>query len=237
MALGRQAPLDMAALRDEQLHALALQRGAGAIRVLTQRYNQRLYRVCWGILRNEADAEEAVQDAYVKAFTASASFEGHASYATWLTRIAINEALERRRAAQRRARLLEREGITEMAEYRARLADGPISHGSPEEIAARAEVAQRLQGAVARLPEMYRTVFVLRDVEGVSVEEAAAALGVPEQTVKTRLFRARRRLQQILEPDLRAALQEAFPFGGERCAALTEKVLARLSPRQEGEKS
>ncbi|WP_329714386.1 RNA polymerase sigma factor, partial [Vineibacter terrae] len=222
MASGRQALHDMAALRDDALYALALRRDAGAIRVLTQRYNQRLYRVAWGILRNEADAEEAVQDAYVKAFTASASFEGHASYATWLTRIVINEALERRRSAERRARLLERQGITEMAEYRARLADAPISHGSPEETAARAEVAQRLQAAVARLPEMYRTVFVLRDVEGMSIEDTSRVLGIPEQAVKTRLFRARRRLQQILEPDLRAALQEAFPFGGERCAALTE---------------
>lgn len=229
MASGRQAVHDVATLSDSDLHGLALQRDEGAIRALTRRYNQRLYRVAWGILKNSADCEEAVQDAYVKAFTTSAAFDGHASYATWLTRIVINEALERRRAAERRVRLLERQGITEMAEYRARLADAPISHGSPEEIAARAEFAHRLQGAVARLPEAYRTVFVLRDVEGVSVEETASALGVPVQIVKTRLFRARRRLREILEPELRAALQDAFPFGGQRCAALTERLLARLT--------
>lgn len=232
MASGRQAVHDVADLSDAALHALAVRHDEAAIRVLTQRYNQRLYRVAWGILKNTSDSEEAVQDAYVKAFTARATFDGGSSYATWLSRITINEALERRRGAERRARLLERQGITEMAEYRARLSDSPISLGSPEETAARAQFAQRLQSAIALLPETFRAVFVLRDVEGVSVEEAAATLGIPPQTVKTRLFRARRRLQQILEPELRAALQEAFPFGGERCAALTEQVLFRLSQRQ-----
>ncbi len=237
MPSGSQALRDVAALSDIELHGLALRGDEAAIRTLTQRYNQRLYRIAWGILRNGADSEEAVQDAWIKAFTAGAPFDGRASYATWLARIAINEALERRRAAERRARLLEGQGITEMAEYRARLADGPVSHASPEESAARAEIAQRLQRAVARLPEAYRTVFVLRDVEGLSIEEAASAMGVPVQIIKTRLFRARRRLQQILEPELRAALQEAFPFGGERCAALTERVIARLLERQKGEGS
>lgn len=237
MPSGIQALRSVTTLSDMELHGLAARRDEAAIRALTQRYNQRLYRIAWGILRNEADSEEVVQDAWVKAFTAGVQFDGRASYATWLTRIAINEALGRRRAAERRARLLESQGITEMAEYRSRLADGPISHASPEEIAARAEIARRLQRAVAGLPEAYRTVFVLRDIEGVSIEEAAGAMGVPVQIIKTRLFRARRRLQQILEPELRAALQEAFPFGGERCAALTERVIARLSLQQEGEKS
>jgi RNA polymerase sigma-70 factor (ECF subfamily) len=231
MASGRQLVREIADLGDAELHARAIGRDEAAIRVLTQRYNQRLYRLAWGILKNASDSEEAVQDTYVKAFTTQAAFDGTASYATWLSRIAINEALERRRGMERRARLLERQGITEMGEYRARLSDAPISLGSPEEIAARAQVGQRLRAAIALLPESFRTVFVLRDVEGVSVEETAATLGIPPQTVKTRLFRARRRLQQILEPELRAALQEAFPFGGERCAALTERVLLRLSQR------
>jgi RNA polymerase sigma-70 factor (ECF subfamily) len=235
MASGKQAVHDVAGLDDIALHALAIRQDEPAIRVLTQRYNQRLYRIAWGILKNAADSEEAVQDAYIKAFTARAVFDGNASYATWLSRITINEALERRRGSERRARLLERQGITEMAVYRERLSDGPISLGSPEEAAARAQIAQRLQGAIALLPETFRAVFVLRDVEGVSVEDAAATLGIPSQTVKTRLFRARRRLQQILEPELRAVLQEAFPFGGERCAALTERVLSRLSQQQRGD--
>jgi RNA polymerase sigma-70 factor (ECF subfamily) len=234
MAAGRPAINDLAALSDVELHGLALKRDEAAVRILTQRYNQRLYRAAWGILGNPADSEEAVQDAYIKAFTSEATFDGRAAYATWLTRIAINEALERRRAAERRTRLLERQGITEMAEYRTRLADSPISHGSPEEIAARAEFAQRLRNAVGHLPEAYRTVFVLRDVEGMSVEESADALGIPVQAVKTRLFRARRRLRQILEPELQAALQEAFPFGGEHCTALTDRVVLKLFHRQGG---
>ncbi|HJQ55392.1 MAG TPA: RNA polymerase sigma factor [Vineibacter sp.] len=237
MVPARRAAHVVAALSDAELHSLARRHDETAICALTQRYNQRLYRVAWTILKNPADSEEAVQDAYVKAFTTSAAFDGHSSYATWLTRIVINEALERKRSIDRRARLLERQGITEMAEYRARLADGPISHGSPEEIAARAQFAQRLRAAIALLPESFRAVFVLRDVEGASVEETADSLGIPTQTVKTRLFRARRRLQQILEPDLHTALQEAFPFAGERCAALTERVLRRLSQQRQGDMS
>jgi RNA polymerase sigma-70 factor (ECF subfamily) len=232
MASGRQAASEIAGLSDGVLHGLAVRRDETAIRILTQRYNQRLYRIAWGILKNASDSEEAVQDAYIKAFTARATFDGSSSYATWLSRITINEALERRRGIERRARLFEREGIAEMAQYRARLSDAPISLGSPEEIAARAQFARRLRNAIASLPEPFRTVFVLRDVEGVGTEDAAATLGIAPQTVKTRLFRARRRLQKILEPDLQAALREAFPFGGERCAALTERVLLRLSQEQ-----
>jgi RNA polymerase sigma-70 factor (ECF subfamily) len=226
---------DCSALDDADLLRLARARCEPAVRELTRRYNQRLFRIAWSILGSRFDAEEVVQDAYVKAFTSPADFAGDSSFSTWLTRIAIREALERRRKTQRRAHLLEKEGVAWMDDYRVRVADAPVSLSSPEQTAARKELARRLESAVAQLAEPFRTVFLLRDVEGMNAEDAAAALCVPPQTVKTRLLRARRRLQSILAPDLRAALQDTFPFCGARCAALTERVAAQYLRQQRGE--
>src|SRR5262245_878939 len=118
---------DLSTVSDVELHEQACRRGEAAIREITRRYNRPLFRACLSILKSRPDAEEAVQDAYVKAFTSVASFSGSSPYATWITRIAINEALDRRRVAKRRAALFERHGVAEMADYRTRLADAPLS--------------------------------------------------------------------------------------------------------------
>jgi RNA polymerase sigma-70 factor, ECF subfamily len=226
--------VDYAKLSDGELASRIAARDEAAVRLVTGRNNQRLYRTAWSILKDRSEAEEAVQDGYVKAFGAIATFAGKSSLATWLTRIVVNEALDRRRRAQRRSRLLDQESVLVLEEYREKLMAGSITQ-SPEKELMRRQIARLLETAIERLPDTFRPVFVLREIEGLSVEETAAALQIPVETVKTRLLRARRRLQKELDPELYGALSETFPFAGADCEALTERVVARfiggLSPR------
>jgi RNA polymerase sigma-70 factor (ECF subfamily) len=179
-------------------------------------------------LKDKAEAEEAVQDAYLKAFAALEGFHGECAFSTWLTRIVINEALGRRRVTERRRRHLETCGVSLLDDYREALMPDRTLQNAADAALMRRQTARLLETAISRLPEPFRTVFVLRDVNELSVEETAEALGVPPETVKTRLFRARRRLREGLDPELKTALSETFPFAGESCAALTERVLEKL---------
>ena len=198
-----------------------------AVRAVITANNQRLFRTAWSILKDRGEAEEAVQSAYVSAFASLDTFEGRSSLSTWLTRIVLNEALGRVRAQKRRRDQLEGAGVSMMDDYREALMRG--SEARPPDVAlAREQMRLLLEQAVAALPETFRTVFVLREVEGLSGEETAEVLDLPVATVKTRLHRARRKLQQILAPQIGNALSETFPFAGADCAALTERVLARL---------
>jgi RNA polymerase sigma-70 factor (ECF subfamily) len=218
---------DYAALGDAELARRCAARERDAISHVVASNNQRLFRTAWSILKNRSEAEEAVQSAYLQAFAAMESFEGRSALSTWLTRIVINEALGRRRSDERRRRQLEEKGIAVMDTYRDTLMRG--SHAEAPDVAvARQEIRGLLEQAVAALPDNFRTVFVLRDIEGLSVEETAQVLGTPEATVKTRLFRARRRMQAILAPELGNALSGTFPFAGADCATLTRRVLAAL---------
>lgn len=225
------ATLDLArdyrALADAELAQLCVARDAAAIRHVITSNNQRLFRTAWSILKQRTEAEEAVQAAYVSAFTKIGTFEGRSSLSTWLTRIVINEALGRRRSEARRRRHLEQEGIAVLDSYRETFMRGSETE-LPDAALAREQICKLLEQAVAELPDSFRTVFVLREVEGLNNEETAEVLGVPPATVKTRLFRARRRLQQMLAPDLGTALSGTFPFAGADCAALTERVLGKL---------
>ncbi|HEY3811856.1 MAG TPA: RNA polymerase sigma factor [Caulobacteraceae bacterium] len=216
------------ALDDLALAQCAAGRDADAVRLITTRNNQRLFRAAWSVLKNRAEAEEAVQEAYMKAFAAIGRFEGKSALSTWLTRIVINEALGRRRSAARRSQHLEKSGISDLEAYRMKLHAHPDGAPSPEAEASRAEVARLLEAAIARLPEIFRTVFVLREIEDLSVEETAEALGIPAATVKTRFLRARRRLQQELAPELKGALGETFAFAGANCERMTARVLKEL---------
>ena len=220
--------LDYERASDVELCRLVVQRDPHAVRLITSRNNQRLYRAAWSVLKHRAEAEEAVQDGYLKAFAAMDSFGGTASLSTWLTRIVINEALERRRKAERRTRLLRERAVTDIDDYRERLMEGSERPPSPEAETMRGQVARVLERAIGKLPENFRTVFVLREVEGLSVEETATVLRISKETVKTRLLRARRRLQQELDPELRDALHGAFPFAGADCDRLAERVLAKF---------
>jgi RNA polymerase sigma-70 factor (ECF subfamily) len=190
--------LDYEQLSDTELAALVVRRDASAVRLITGRNNQRLFRAAWSILKNRAEAEEAVQDGYLKAFAAIDSFAGKSSLSTWLTRIVINEALGRQRVAQRRLRLLHEQSVAVIEDYREALMANSDMARSPEADVMRRQVAKLLERAIARLPETFRPVFVLRDVEELSVEETAEALQISKETVKTRLLRARRRLQEEL---------------------------------------
>lgn len=215
-------------LSDIELARRIAQRDSIAARLVIKRNNQRLYRAAWGVLKDRSEAEEAVQDGYLKAFAAIESFAGKSSLSTWLTRIVLNEALGRRRSAQRRSRQLKEQSIAIIDEYREKLMGGSDRASSPEGDAARSQIAKLLENAIANLPEAFRLVLVLRDVDGLSVEETAEVLQILPQTVKTRLFRARKRLQATLAPSLQDALKGAFPFAGADCDALTERVLAQF---------
>jgi RNA polymerase sigma-70 factor (ECF subfamily) len=218
---------DYATLSDGELASRIAARDVAAVRLVTGRNNQRLFRTAWSILKDRSEAEEAVQDGYMKAFDAIETFAGRSSLSTWLTRIVVNEALSRRSRAQRRSQLLNQESVLVLEEYREKLMAGSVTQ-SPEKVLMRRQIAKLLETAIARLPDSFRPVFVLREIEGLSVEDTAEALQIPEETVKTRLYRARRRLQKELDPELCGALSETFPFAGADCETLTDRVIARF---------
>lgn len=191
-----------------------------AIALVTKANNQRLFRAAWSILKDRTEAEDAVQSGYLKAFASIASFEGRSSLSTWLTRIVINEALARKKAMLRRHHWLASEGVTMMDDYR--------RSDAPDEALAVEQFRTLMERAIARLPDSFRTVFVLRDVEGMSVEETAETLDIPSATVKTRLFRARRRMRDILAPELGGAVAGTFPFAGADCDRMTHRVIEAM---------
>jgi RNA polymerase sigma-70 factor (ECF subfamily) len=222
-----QRKLDYAALGDAELAQLCIARDQAAIRHVTTCTNQRLFRAAWSVLKDHSEAEEAVQAAYLKAFAGIAGFEGRSSLSTWLTRIVVNEALQRLRKARRQRASLEAEGVAVLDTYRENLMRGSEAP-PPDATIAREQLRRILERAVASLPDAFRSVFVLREIEGLSVEETAAALDLAPATVKTRLLRARRKLQEALAPDVKTALVGAFPFAGVDCERMTERVLKAL---------
>jgi RNA polymerase sigma-70 factor, ECF subfamily len=217
--------LDYEAIDDISLARLISARDAKAVRFVTTRNNQRMFRAAWSILKHRADAEDAVQTAYLRAFAAIKGFEGRSSLSTWLTRIVINEALGRKRAASRRRAQLDGSSVTVLDDYREKLMRGSTSGTSPETEVARIQVRRLLEEAIAALPAGFRLVFVLREIEGMTVEATAEALGLKPATVKTRFLRARRRLQDALAPKLSATLADSFAFAGVDCESLTERVV------------
>lgn len=220
----RLQPLHDDAFSDAELVGLAKAGRREAFAALMRRGNQRLFRVARAVLRDDAEAEDVLQEAYVRAFASLSEFRGEASIFTWLTRIVLNEA---------HGRIRKRRPTVELAELEA--AQGEPGRvlafpgvDDPEQGAARAEVRRLLERAVDELPEAFRVVFVMRDVQGLTVDETSSTLGVKPETVKTRLHRARRQLRQALDAELASTLSGAFPFLGARCQRITEAVLARL---------
>ncbi|PSC02475.1 RNA polymerase subunit sigma [Alsobacter soli] len=196
-----------------------------AFAVIMTRYNLRLYRTARGILRDDAEAEDALQEAYVRAYSAMGDFRGEAGLSTWLTRIVMNVALGRVRSRRQTAGLAELESSSQQPNV---LCFPGLAAVDPEAAAARAEVRRLLERAIDDLPEAFRVVFVMRDMDGMSIEETSTALGIRPETVKTRLHRARRHLREALQARLMGVLDDAFPFGGARCARTTLAVLRRL---------
>jgi len=222
-----QTQFDYSSLGGSELARRCAERDRGAIQYVIAANNQRLFRTAWSILKNRPDAEEAVQAAYLSAFASIGSFEGRSALSTWLTRIVVNEALGRRRAEERRRRQLAQEGVAVLDDYREALMRGSEVE-TPDASVAREQIRKILEKAVAELPDTFRTVFVMREVEGLSGEETAEILDIPLATVKTRLFRSRQRLQEMLAPELSTVLSGTFPFAGGDCAALTKRVLEQL---------
>ena len=198
-----------------------------AIRLLTKRYNQTLFRTARAILRDDAEAEDAVQDAYLKAIRAMDAFRSDSKLSTWPVRITVNEALGKLRRSRRAAQVIPLAGD---------LAEGMEAHDNvmdentrtPEQETLRAESRRIMEAKIDALPDAFRAVFVLRAIEELSVEEAATVLEIPEATVRTRFFRARSMLRESLSRELDLALDKAFHFAGERCDRITERVLAAL---------
>ena len=225
-------------LDDRDLVGLAKEGNEAAFRTIMQRHNRRLYRVARGVLRDESEAEDAVQETYVRAFTHLAEFRGDAKLSTWLTRIVVNEALGRLRRQRPTVELTVLDSLHENKGVQILpfpLADAAAEN--PERSAARREIRRLLERAVDDLPEPFRVVFVMRAIEEMSIEETAAHLNLRPETVKTRLHRARRLLRDMLDVQLASTLTDAFPFAGARCARIADMVLARLgiqtSPRSE----
>ena len=219
--------LDYAGLPEADLVVRARAGDREAFRAIMTRCNQRLFRIARAIVREEAEAEDVLQEAYVRAFGAIAGFRGEAGIATWLTRIVLNEAHGRLRRRRVMVDLDELEGAQKSAQVLN--FPGVARSDGPEADAARAQIRRLLEHAVDALPEPFRLVFILREVEELSVEETASHLGLKVETVKTRLHRARRRLREALDAQLADVMVGAYPFLGVRCERITGAVLRRLS--------
>ncbi len=218
------------ALSDQDLVNRALAREEAAVRALTQRYNRRLFRIARSILRDDAEAEDVVQETYVRAFTGLDQFRGDAGFGTWITRIAMNEAL---------GRLRKRRPTVDWDTYAENRAQAEVIHfpgaalgNDPEKTMAQGEIRAVLEGAIDELPDAFRSVFVARIVEGMTVEETADLFGLQSETVKTRLHRARNLLREALDTQLGPALTSTFPFDGSRCERMTETVVRRICGRE-----
>lgn len=196
-----------------------------AFELILRRYNQLLFRTARSIVRNDADAEDVVQEACMRAWRGLGSFRSDSRLATWLVRITVNEALGRMRRKHHDVIPLERVLISHDAATRAALVDHQIP--GAEDALMQAEIRSLVEAHIDRLPESFRTVFVLRAVEDLSVEEVAAALDIPAATVRTRLFRAKAMLRKSLERDADESLRTAFSFAGARCDRIVAAVLVR----------
>ncbi|MFC3322457.1 RNA polymerase sigma factor [Mesorhizobium cantuariense] len=210
-----------AASGDMQLVRRALARDGDAFRTIIKTHNQRLYRIARGVVRNDSEAEDIVQEAYVKAFAHLDAFRGDSSLSTWLSRIVINEALGRLRKRRRTVAMPENP--------QAQIIRFPLNPSDdPERTMAQRQILQLVEQATDSLPDVYRTVFVARVIEGLSIEETAELLGVRPQTIKTRLHRARALVRKALDDQIGPVLLDAFPFAGRRCERLTSAVMRRL---------
>jgi RNA polymerase sigma-70 factor (ECF subfamily) len=204
----------------------ARERDEAAIRSIMQSNNRRLYRLARGILRNDSEAEDVVQETYVRAFTHLQDFRGDSSFATWLGRIAINEALGRLR--RQRANVEWTSLPPGMLEAQIIQFPRPAASEDPEKSMAQRQIQHVVEHAIDDLPEAFRIVFITRVIEGMNVEETAEILGLKPETVKTRLHRARTMLRDNVEKKIGPVVMEAFPFAGKRCERLTDAVLKRL---------
>jgi RNA polymerase sigma-70 factor (ECF subfamily) len=210
-------------LSDEEVVARVLAGETSMFEIVMRRYNQRLYRVARAILRNDGEAEDVMQDAYVRAYEHLDQFAGRAKFSTWLTRIAVHEALARQRRGKRYQEL------KPMSESDGDSMDGFASMAlTPEEQVSNSEIRSLLEKAVEKLPDAYRTVFVLRDIEEMSTSDTANALEISEENVKVRLHRARALLRKSLYARAGMERKEAFNFQAVRCDRVVKNVFEQI---------
>jgi RNA polymerase sigma-70 factor (ECF subfamily) len=210
---------------DAQLVSAVAAGDDAAIREMMRRYNQRLFRTARAILRDDTEAEEAVQDAWMKAIRGMGAFRAESRLSTWLIRVAANEALMRLRKLRRGAEPIPLG--TEPPEPAEERAADPSA--GPEQMAVRAEARRMVEARIDALPEAFRAVFVLRAVEELTVEETADLLAIPQATVRSRHFRARSLLRESLAQDMDVAEQDLFGFDGERCDRIVARVLGAVT--------
>ena len=206
-----------------------------AFELLMRRHNQLMYRTARGILRDDAEAEDAVQEAYLLAYRAMEKFRGDAKLSTWLVRIVANECIARARKRGRLAEVIRLGTGSEAEDQPAETNMDEPGTEQPEQAASRAELRRLLEAKIDALPDAFRAVFLLRAVEDMAAEEVALCLGIPEATVRTRYFRAKGLLREALSREIDFALEDAFSFAGERCDRIVAGVLDRIGdPRARG---
>jgi len=211
------------ALSDEEVVERVLAGDTALYEVVMRRYNTRLYRVTRAILKNDGEAEDVMQDAYVRAFQHLGQFEGRAKFSTWLTRIAVHEALARARKAKRF------EDWDDMNESMQNEIAATPQTSNPESETASVEMSKILEQAIESLPQQYRTVVMMRDVEEMTTAETAECLSLTEENVKVRLHRAHGMLRKELYQTARISAADAFPFHAPRCDRVVANVFARLA--------
>jgi RNA polymerase sigma-70 factor (ECF subfamily) len=214
-------------LSDEEIVRKVLDGESFLFEILMRRHNQRLYRIARSVLRNEQEAEDVIQEAYVRAFSHLNQFAGKAKFSTWLTKIALYEALARK---SKKSRFVQpAHGFEED-----RMGQPEAGSDNPENQLLRREMIAIMESAIDTLPEKYRLVFVLREVEGLSTEETASCLGVGEEAVKSRLFRARSMLRNEIDSRVAGITPRFFQFGAERCDRVVSTVLSRIQSNLPG---
>ena len=206
-----------------------------AFEAIMRRHNRLLFRTARSILRSDAESEDALQEAYVRAWRALAGFRADSKLSTWLVRIVINEALGRLR--RRGATVIPLEAAMDDSDASLEDSIAGDDEQQPDRIAMRGDIRRLMEARIDTLPEAFRTVFMLRAVEELSVEEVASALGLPEATVRTRFFRARGLLREGLSRDVDLPLGDAFAFDGARCDRVVAGVLAKRAREREHPRS
>jgi len=219
--------LDTSNMADAEVVARVRAGDTALFELLMRRHNQRVYRVARAVVKDETEAEDVMQQAYINAFRHLDQFEERAQFSTWLTRITLHEALARRRRQSAHPTMSMTQGDEHGEPMDALIAPEP----DPERQAYTAELARMLESAVDALPETYRVVFALREVEGLSTSETAAGLELGEEAVKTRLHRARAMLRRTLAEQFGAASAQAFQFHAPRCDRVVSAVLAQILQR------
>jgi RNA polymerase sigma-70 factor (ECF subfamily) len=223
------APTDIRDMSDPEIARRVAAGDRGAFTAMLKRHNQTMYRAARSVLKDDAEAEDAVQEAYLLAYRAIGKFRAEAKLSTWLVRIVINEAIGRRRRRTRRAEVVWLDGEDASEAPETEMTSDAMPE-APDRAFARAEIRRLIEAGIDRLPESFRAVFMLRAVVEMSVEETAAALDIPPATVRTRYFRARSQLREALAREMDRGIDDAFGFAGARCDRIVSGVLSRLPP-------